>query len=333
MLYPAVSQFDSSPGRATARSSMSNRYDVAVNPQAPNNCHAFALGMVGWNQRVLELGAANGHMTRAMAAQNCKVTAVEYDPDAAVHLKECAEAVVIGDLNSVETLTRVTGPFDAVLAGDVLEHLLNPERVLLQVTELLAPNGKVVISLPNIAHADVRMSLLQGRFDYRPVGLLDATHIRFFTYKTVQELVRSAGLVIVDMQRVRIPAFETELQVKRKSIPTAVLTEILRDPEAESYQFVFTAVKDDGSDQLARLAEQYVDLQASHDALVVAHRAEQARRRAADRKVARLAAQTARGAKAQKELRALRRSKVVRYSAPVRRVVRKMRSISRGSAG
>lgn len=296
---------------------MSSRYDVAVDPDAPNSAHAFMLRQVGWNHRVLELGAAHGHITRALVAQNNRVTAVEYDPDAATPLKAVAEEVVIGDLNAPETLGSVTGPFDVVLAGDVLEHLLDPDRVLLQALSLLAPNGRVVISLPNIAHADVRLSLLEGRFDYNPWGLLDATHIRFFTYKSLQELVKRAGLVITDMQRVRVPAFESELRVSRQSVPTAVVSEILKDPEAETYQFVFTAVKDNGDERLASLARQHTELQDAHDALLVEHKVLELKLRNTQRRVQQL---DRRLTNTRKQLQALRASKVVRYSAPARKV-------------
>lgn len=303
-----------------------SRYDSTVNPDGHNNAHSYALRMVGWNQRVLELGAANGSMTRALANWNNNVTAVEYDPDSAVHLKECAESVVIGDLNNPETLAEVTGPFDVVLAGDVLEHLLDPERVLLQVVEKLGPGGKIVISLPNIAHADVRMALLQGRFDYNPVGLLDATHIKFFTLKTIHEFVRRAGLVIVDIQRVRIPAFETELRVNRVDIPTTVVNEVLADPEAETYQFVFTAVRDGGNDQLAKVADQLLALRAEHESLQVAHTALKQSHRQVRQRANRFKQQANR---AERELSKLRRSKVLRYSAPARALVRKLRAAAR----
>lgn len=303
-----------------------SRYDAVVNPDAHNDCHAIALRMIGWNQRVLELGAANGFMTRALAAWNNKVTAVEYDPDAAVHLKESAESVLIGDLNDPGLLAQISGPYDVVLAGDVLEHLIDPDRVLLQAVEKLAPGGRVVVSLPNIAHADIRMRLVQGRFDYTRVGLLDETHIRFFTHKTVHEFVRRAGLVIVDMQRVRIPAFETEQRVDRKDVPTAVLNEILADPEAETYQFVFTAVRHDGSDQLTKLADQFLTLKAEHEALLLAHQTKLLALRQSRWRANRL--QDERN-QAQKKLAALRRSKPVRAALLAQAVIRKLRAATR----
>jgi 2-polyprenyl-3-methyl-5-hydroxy-6-metoxy-1,4-benzoquinol methylase len=301
---------------------MSSRYDVPVDPDAPNNAHAFALRMVGWNRRVLELGAARGHVTRALVAQNNRVTAVEFDPDAAPGLKTVAEEVVIGDLNAPETLSGVSGPFDVVLAGDVLEHLLNPDDVLLRATGLLAPGGRVVVSLPNIAHADVRLSLLSGRFEYNEWGLLDSTHIRFFTHKTLQDLVKRAGLVITEMQRVRVPAFESELRVSRQSVPTAVVNEILKDPEAETYQFVFTAVRDDGDERLTTLARQYTELRDAHDALLIAHKATELKLRNTQRRAAKV---EERLATTRAQLRSLRSSRAVRYTSPARKILTSLR--------
>lgn len=239
---------------------MPSRYEAHVDPAAPNNCHAYILGLVGWNKSVLELGAAAGHVTRALAAQGNRVTALEYDPEAAADLKEVADQVVVGDLNDPGVLSSLVSQFDVVVAGDVLEHLLDPLRVVRQAVQLLTPGGSIVISLPHVGHVDVRLSLLEGRFDYNNVGLLDDTHIRFFTLKTLRQMVERAGLVITELRRVRIPAFETELRVDRGSVPTEILERIFSDPEAETYQFVFQAVPYDGDYKVAKLADQVEEL-------------------------------------------------------------------------
>jgi 2-polyprenyl-3-methyl-5-hydroxy-6-metoxy-1,4-benzoquinol methylase len=208
---------------------MPSRYEATVDPEAANSAHGFMAQMVGSNKRVLELGAAGGHMTRALTAQGCTVTAVEYDAEAAIDLKAETSEVIVGDLNDLTLLDDLRPDYDVVLCGDVLEHLLDPQAVLDRVTRLLAPGGRVVVSLPHVGHVDVRLALLQGRWDYNSWGLLDATHIRFFTLKTIQEMVARAGLVIIDLRRVRAPAFETELRVDRASVPTAVLDAALQD--------------------------------------------------------------------------------------------------------
>jgi 2-polyprenyl-3-methyl-5-hydroxy-6-metoxy-1,4-benzoquinol methylase len=284
------------------------------------------LRMVGWNKRVLELGAASGHMTAALAAQSCRVTAVEYDADAAVALKDVAEEVIVGDLNDPSTLRSLDGRFDAIVAGDVLEHLVRPQTVLDQMVSLLAPEGRIVISLPHVAHVDVRLSLLQGKFDYRDWGLLDSTHMRFFTFKTIQDMVRKAGLAIVDLQRTRIPAFETELQVNRNSVSTAVLDEILKDADAETYQFVFTAVREDAKVLVAALSAKYDKLVAEHEMLL--NRSRAAEIKAADA-TNQLEQQRAARLKAEDGAAALTNTKLFRYA----RAPRRMYGLLRGRRG
>jgi 2-polyprenyl-3-methyl-5-hydroxy-6-metoxy-1,4-benzoquinol methylase len=337
MVYPAGFALSSKNGiQRPVGVQMVSRYHTSVDPEATNNAHSLALRMVGWNKRVLELGAASGHMTRAMANQNCRVTAIEYEAEAAVALKDAAEAVIVGDLNNAETLGQVAGTFEVILAGDVLEHLLDPRRVLLQMTDLLAPGGRIVISLPHVAHIDLRLALLEGRFDYSGWGLLDETHIKFFTLKTIKEMVKSAGLTIVDLQRVRIPAFETELKVDRRRVPTKILNDILADPEAETYQFVFTAVRDDGEGLVAQIAERHEALKAENARLLVAKQVEAVRRAELEKRVTRLEQQLTRAkrqhAAAQRRLQRLQNSKVMKYSAPARVVWGRVRQ-GRGASG
>jgi 2-polyprenyl-3-methyl-5-hydroxy-6-metoxy-1,4-benzoquinol methylase len=248
-----------------------SRYDIRVDPGSPNNAHAFAVDLVGWNRRVLELGAASGHVTRALVAQRCRVTAIEYEAESARELEGVAAEVIVGDLNDPGIFDGLGAEFDTVLAGDVLEHLLHPHEVLRRAAQLLRPGGQVVVSLPNVGHVDVRLSLMQGDWDYRPWGLMDDTHIRFFTLKNIKALVAEAGLVITDLRRVRIPAFETELRIDRATVPTEMIEFVLADAEAETYQFVFSAVTDRGDVQLGRVAEQNLALTRELARLRIAH--------------------------------------------------------------
>ena len=86
--------------------------------------------------------------------------------------------------------------YDVVLFLDVLEHLAHPEEVLIAARGWLRPRGIVLCSIPNVAHWRVRLSLLRGRFDYEDVGLLDRTHLRWYTRRTARELVAGAGYQI-----------------------------------------------------------------------------------------------------------------------------------------
>src|SRR5918992_1179237 len=91
--------------------------------------------------------------------------------------------------------------FDVVVYGDVLEHLVDPEAVLLRTARILAPGGYVVASIPNVAHGSVRLSLMAGQFRYTDTGLLDRTHLRFFDEAGVEELFEGAGYAIREWRR------------------------------------------------------------------------------------------------------------------------------------
>jgi 2-polyprenyl-3-methyl-5-hydroxy-6-metoxy-1,4-benzoquinol methylase len=240
-----------------------NVYWAEVDPDAPNNAHAFTLELIGSNKRVLELGPAAGHFTRALVANGCRVVGVEFDPAAAAVVEQVAERVVVGDLSDPTVVAAAIDDerFDVVLGGDVLEHLPDPLTVLRACRAALKPGGYVVLSLPNIAHADIKLQLLAGRFAYRDTGLLDRTHLHFFTLGSIEEMLREAGLLLVDLRRVIVPVFATEQAVDPSSVAPEVLAEVVADPESETYQFVVRAVLHDGDAELANLAARAVALQ------------------------------------------------------------------------
>jgi O-antigen biosynthesis protein len=240
---------------------LSSIYEVPVDPDAENNCHSFALSFVGYNKSVLEVGCSTGYITKILVERGCDVVGMELDPDAAKVAEQWAERVVVGNIDDGEVWNDVKDEsFDVVLLGDVLEHLRDPLESLRQAVRKLKPSGFVVTSLPNVAHGDVRMSLLQGLFRYRPVGLLDHTHVRFFTLETARELLIEAGLWPVETMRVVVPLFQSELGVRREDVSPETVDELLTDPEIETYQFVMKSVRDNGTRTLAELARRVNDL-------------------------------------------------------------------------
>jgi 2-polyprenyl-3-methyl-5-hydroxy-6-metoxy-1,4-benzoquinol methylase len=219
--------------------------------------------MIGSNKRVLELGPAAGAFTRALVAQGCRVVGIEVDAAAAADVEGIAERVIVGDLSDPEVVAGAIDDerFDVVVGGDVLEHLPDPLRVLRACRDALKPGGYVVLSLPNIAHADVKLQLLDGRFPYRDTGLLDRTHLRFFTLEAIHELLHDAGLLPVDLRRVVVPVFATEQAVDPATVPPEVLERAVADAESETYQFVVQAVLHNGDAEVANLARRAVALQ------------------------------------------------------------------------
>lgn len=151
------------------------------------------LGCVGAGKRVLELGCSTGYITRRLLQQDCTVTAVENDWEAAEAAAATGAAVLKRDLNSQNWLCGLKPEFDVVLMGDVLEHLVRPAQVLRQVRPLLRTGGYAIVCLPNVAHWLTRSQIAIGRFDYQPTGTLDATHLRFFTVRSSRQMIESAG--------------------------------------------------------------------------------------------------------------------------------------------
>ena len=240
---------------------MSSIYETLVDPDAENNSHSYLLSWVGYNKSVLEVGCSSGYLTKVMAERGCEVVGIEIDPEAALVAEAWAERVVVGDIEEGDVWNYVKDEsFDVVLLGDVLEHLRDPLGGLRQAVSKLKPSGYVLTSLPNIAHGDVRLSLMLGRFSYTDKGLLDHTHVRFFTAETVRQLHAEAGLRIVDTKRVIMPLFATEIGLQREDVDNLIVDQVLTDPEAETYQFVTKCVRDNGTQMLAELSERITEL-------------------------------------------------------------------------
>jgi 2-polyprenyl-3-methyl-5-hydroxy-6-metoxy-1,4-benzoquinol methylase len=240
---------------------LSSIYEVPVDPSAENNAHAFALSMIGFNKSVLEVGCASGYLTKLLVERGCDVVGMEIDPDAADVAEKWADRVVVGDVDDEDIWNYIKDEsFDVLLLGDVLEHLRRPLAALRHAVRKLKPTGFVVTSMPNVAHGDVRIALMNGRFQYSEWGLLDRTHLRFFTLETIREFLSEAGLVVVDTKRVVEPLFHTELGVTRRDISPKTLDELYTDPEIETYQFVMKSVRENGSQAVAELATRVNEL-------------------------------------------------------------------------
>lgn len=157
----------------------------------------------GRGRRAFDVAAADGFLSELLTRQGWTVTALERDPEQAARARGRCKEVIVADLE--EALPTMEGPFDAIVCGDVLEHLSDPLPALVALKGKLAPGGILVISVPNVAHLWVRLSLLAGRFDYADRGILDRTHLRFFTRRTFLEFLRQAGLAVDELAVTPVP--------------------------------------------------------------------------------------------------------------------------------
>jgi O-antigen biosynthesis protein len=208
-----------------------------------DSTHARVVRLVGPGRRVLELGPGPGDMSRVLQEQRCSVVGIEVDPELAAVASRFCERMIVGDLDLLDLQAELGSErFDVILAADVLEHLKDPLSLLQRLRDFLAPDGYFVISVPNVAHGSVRLALLQGRFRYQRGGLLDRTHLRFFTWKSLEQLLDEAGLGVAELHRQELDVGASEVQFDPAAVPEEVLRSLESDPEARTYQFVLRAL-------------------------------------------------------------------------------------------
>jgi 2-polyprenyl-3-methyl-5-hydroxy-6-metoxy-1,4-benzoquinol methylase len=182
-----------------------SRYTLKPDPHSSHSVILRWLGD-GHGRRLLDVGAADGLLSRHLTARGWKVTALEADATAAAAAEPHCERVIVADLDAA--LPSLDPVFDAIVCGDVLEHLAHPAPALRSLAEALAPGGVVVVSVPNVAHLWMRLSLLAGRFDYAERGILDRTHLRFFTERSLRALLAEAGLTVTRATATPAPLYQ-----------------------------------------------------------------------------------------------------------------------------
>lgn len=185
-------------------SSKRSKYDRGaynLSELAPDNIDRLTLERVPRNSKVLELGCATGYMSQYLIQQlNCKVTAIEFDAAAAKLARESGAKILVGDLNLPATWDRAQkdGPFDVVLASNIIEHLADTNFQLRSIHQALRKSGTVMIVVPNIAWWRSRWRLLQGIWKYEDFGLFDETHLKFFSLPSLRADLEKAGFTVED---------------------------------------------------------------------------------------------------------------------------------------
>jgi methionine biosynthesis protein MetW len=173
-------------------------YDRLVARGGLSPAHRLLIEAVPRGARALDVGCAGGYLAVALREQRgASVLGLEPDPAAAEAARRRGVEVVGGSVEDPVALASLRGPFDAIVCGDVLEHLADPWSALRALAGLLQPGGVAAVSLPNAAHWTVRRALLRGRFPRDEHGVFDRTHLRWLTLADARSLVTGAGLQIV----------------------------------------------------------------------------------------------------------------------------------------
>lgn len=173
------------------------RYDNHGGP--PSECALRIAKLIPAQARVLDVGCGSGGLASLIRQQGgATVVGVEPDQARAEYTRSLGFEVYHSPLT--EDLCQQLGQFDVVVFADVLEHVADPVGLLQLSQRVLRPGGCVILSVPNVAHWTIRLDLLRGRFDYAPVGLMDATHLRWFTSKTLANVIEAAAFQPVQRQ-------------------------------------------------------------------------------------------------------------------------------------
>lgn len=217
-------------------------YNFELNLQEKNTM-SYIDSYISGDSAVLEFGAANGRLTRYLCNEkHCQMTIVEIDEASG---KEAAEFAVksylgpeVGDINKLVWYDE-NSKFDFIIFADVLEHLPDPKKILSLCCSMLAEGGKILVSIPNIAHNSILIGLCNDEFAYDEVGLLDKTHIHFFTYKSFYEMIHELGLTIADQKEIYSSVGWNEIKNSYGDVSHDLELALRKRKSGSIYQYVF----------------------------------------------------------------------------------------------
>ncbi|WP_017405931.1 methyltransferase domain-containing protein [Delftia tsuruhatensis] len=200
-------------------------------------------GHVRAQAHILDLGCGSGALGAFLAEhKQCVCDGVTLSQEEARHAAPFYRHVHVADLEDCD-LDQLFGDarYDYIVCADVLEHLRQPERILAACRKRLTPEGRLLISVPNAGYSGLVAELLHGEFRYREEGLLDRTHLRFFTRRSLSRFLAEQGWQVDDIDTIERALPESEFRVAYDSLPPAVARHLLATPDALAYQFIASA--------------------------------------------------------------------------------------------
>lgn len=221
-----------------------NRYEYVVREDNRNTSHTQICELItqhcGTNLRILDVGCSSGYLGAHLRSRGHRVWGVEPSPQAAEAARVVLDGVFAGTLDAYLQTQDDHGDFDVVIFADVLEHMAEPADILRDCARLLSADGRVAVSVPNVAHGAIRGLLLEGRWMYQDLGILDRTHLRFFSRSGFIDLLDQASYAIVEMRRttLSIRQMNRTFNFGLTGGTIGVIESMARDRDVNSFQFV-----------------------------------------------------------------------------------------------
>lgn len=215
----------------------------------PHQAHSIILRQVPDGTKVLDVGCSTGYLGRFLTDRRaCVVDGIEANHLAAARASEYLRRVWVGSVDDEAILSTISQKYDVVLCGAILEHLNDPELVLQRLRNLIANKGVLIAGLPNVAHWSIRWALLRGRWEYEDYGILDRTHLHFYTLKSAEKMFEDAGYVVnhVDVSDIGVGPIDFILRLLPKGRIWLRNWLVKRFPNLFAFEMIFNVSAREG---------------------------------------------------------------------------------------
>ena len=229
------------------------KYQFSINIKDLNNAHTRCINFIDNNSTVLDVGCASGVIGEYLSKEKkCTLIGIDNDDKQlfVADSKKCYKKLFNMNLNKIDNeINEYVNYFDYILLADVLEHLYDPAELLEKLKPYLKSNNSYfIMSIPNISHGVIKLKLLHNKFEYTSAGLLDDTHIRFFTLSSIIELLNNLNLQIINLERIYNNIDTTFQKIRIKDFPKTIQKYVKKDFDSHVYQYIIKVKVSDESD-------------------------------------------------------------------------------------
>jgi len=235
-------------GIKSTESKKSKYADTIVDLTNPSSSLTKIYSLVEPNKKILDFGCSSGYLAKVLKKhKECNITGLEINKHDTELAKKYCDRVINCDVGNYDWEKDLgDNRYDIAIFADILEHLKNPQKILKRARRFLDENGYILISVPNIAHLSIRLELLSGSFQYEQLGILDDTHLKYFTKASIIQMLEESGFFIdkIDFTVNGIPEEVIVGYLKELGIDYSPnLKKLFSAPESQAYQYIIKARK------------------------------------------------------------------------------------------